>query len=89
MNLLPDLSHGTIRRVAERVHRVKAERDVIVASIHWGRNWGYEVPLQQREFAQRLIDEAGVDIVHGHSCHHRRGIEVHRGRLVLYGCGRP
>jgi poly-gamma-glutamate capsule biosynthesis protein CapA/YwtB (metallophosphatase superfamily) len=33
-----------------------------------------------------LIDE-GVDVVHGHSSHHPRPIEVYRGKLVLYGCG--
>ena len=52
-----------------------------------GTNWGYAVPEAQREFAHRLIDTAGVDVVHGHSSHHPKGIEVHRDRLVLYGCG--
>jgi len=28
-----------------------------------------------------------VDIVHGHSSHHPRPIEVYRGKLILYGCG--
>jgi len=28
-----------------------------------------------------------VDIVHGHSSHHVKGIEVHQGKLILYGCG--
>jgi poly-gamma-glutamate capsule biosynthesis protein CapA/YwtB (metallophosphatase superfamily) len=28
-----------------------------------------------------------VDLVHGHSSHHPRLIEVYRGRLILYGCG--
>ena len=31
--------------------------------------------------------EVGADIVHGHSSHHVKAIEVYRGRLVLYGCG--
>ncbi len=35
----------------------------------------------------RLIDEAGVDLVHGHSSHHVRGIELHNGKPILYGCG--
>jgi poly-gamma-glutamate synthesis protein (capsule biosynthesis protein) len=26
-------------------------------------------------------------VVHGHSSHHPLGIEVHRGRLIVYGCG--
>jgi hypothetical protein len=30
---------------------------------------------------------AGVDVVHGHSSHHPRPIEVVEGKLVLYGCG--
>lgn len=25
--------------------------------------------------------------VHGHSCHHVKGIEVYKGKAVLYGCG--
>jgi poly-gamma-glutamate synthesis protein (capsule biosynthesis protein) len=60
--------------------------DVVVASIHWGGNWGYSVPDDQISFAHRLIDE-GVSIVHGHSSHHVKTIEVYRERLILYGCG--
>ncbi len=26
-------------------------------------------------------------MIHGHSSHHPRPVEVYRGRLVLYGCG--
>jgi poly-gamma-glutamate synthesis protein (capsule biosynthesis protein) len=34
-----------------------------------------------------LIDKADVSVVHGHSSHHAKAIEVHRNRLILYGCG--
>jgi poly-gamma-glutamate synthesis protein (capsule biosynthesis protein) len=54
---------------------------------HWGGNWGYEIPKAHRTFAHKLIDEAGVDVIHGHSSHHVRPIEVYRGKLILYGCG--
>jgi poly-gamma-glutamate synthesis protein (capsule biosynthesis protein) len=37
-------------------------------------------------FAHRLIEE-GIAIVHGHSSHHVKAIEVFSGHLVLYGCG--
>jgi poly-gamma-glutamate synthesis protein (capsule biosynthesis protein) len=87
VNLLADLSPKTARRIAEGTRRVKSDGSVVVASIHWGSNWGYAVPAAQREFAHRLIEEAGVDLVHGHSSHHFKGIEVHRGRPILYGCG--
>src|SRR4029434_4260398 len=62
-------------------------RDIVVVSLHWGGNWGYSVPAQQRRFAQQLLDVAGVDIVHGYSSHHPKGIEVFREKPILYGCG--
>jgi poly-gamma-glutamate capsule biosynthesis protein CapA/YwtB (metallophosphatase superfamily) len=87
VNLLPDLADGTVRAVAARVRGVKRRGDIVVASIHWGGNWGYEIPQEETAFAHRLIDEAGVDVVHGHSSHHVKGIEVYRGKPVIYGCG--
>jgi len=85
--LLPDLSERTIRDVADLVRSVKRPGDIAVLSIHWGENWGYEVPQDQRAFAHGLLDLGGVDVVHGHSSHHPKGIEVHRGRPIIYGCG--
>ena len=87
VNLLPDFSDATIQRIRATVAAHRRGGDVVVASVHWGSNWGYTVPVAQRRFAQRLIDRAEVDIVHGHSSHHFKGIEVYRERLILYGCG--
>ncbi len=84
--LLRDFSNAAADEVAARVTREKRAGDVAVASIHWGSNWGYAVPDDHVRFAHRLID-GGVDVVHGHSSHHPRPVEVYRGRLVLYGCG--
>jgi poly-gamma-glutamate synthesis protein (capsule biosynthesis protein) len=87
VNLLPDFSLKTVRDIRDHIGRLKRTSDVVVASIHWGGNWGYQVPREQQEFARWLIDDAGVDIVHGHSSHHVKGIEVYQGKLILYGCG--
>jgi poly-gamma-glutamate capsule biosynthesis protein CapA/YwtB (metallophosphatase superfamily) len=81
-----DLSETTADEVVERLREVKRLGDVVVASIHWGSNWGYDVPAEHVGSARRLVD-GGVDIVHGHSSHHPRPIEIYRGRLILYGCG--
>ena len=61
--------------------------DISVVSIHWGPNWGYEIPDEQRRFAHKLVDETGVSVIHGHSSHHPKAIEVYRNSLILYGCG--
>jgi poly-gamma-glutamate capsule biosynthesis protein CapA/YwtB (metallophosphatase superfamily) len=87
VNLLPDLSEDTVRRIAERIAEVKQKNDCVVASIHWGGNWGYHVSNEQKDFAHRLIDQAQVDVVHGHSSHHPKGVEVYQGKPIIYGCG--
>ena len=87
VNLLADLSPATLRQIAAQVKAVKHPADVVVASIHWGGNWGYAVPEAHQRFAHGLIGQCGVDVVHGHSSHHPQGIEVYRGRPILYGCG--
>jgi poly-gamma-glutamate capsule biosynthesis protein CapA/YwtB (metallophosphatase superfamily) len=87
LQFLPDFSANTATRVAEQIRAHRRRDDLVVASIHWGGNWGYEVPPPQREFAHRLVDAGVVDVLHGHSSHHPKGIEVYRGRLILYGCG--
>jgi poly-gamma-glutamate synthesis protein (capsule biosynthesis protein) len=87
VNLLPNFSEQTIQAIGDAVGQVKRANDIVVISIHWGGNWGYEVPTGHQVFAHRLIDEAGVDIIHGHSSHHVMGIEVYRQKLILYGCG--
>ncbi len=87
VNLLPDLSRETALRVAAEIRAAEPSGDIIVASLHWGGNWGHAIPAPQRDFARMLIDEAGVDVVHGHSAHHAKGIEIYNDRLILYGTG--
>lgn len=84
--LLTDLSDAEADAVAKVLVQASRPNDVRVVSVHWGTNWGYHVPDEHRRFARRLVD-AGVHVVHGHSSHHPRPIEVYRGRLLLYGCG--
>lgn len=87
VNLLANLSKRTARGISKTVRQLKREKDVVVASIHWGGNWGYSIPREHTDFAHRLIDEAGVDIIHGHSSHHPLGIERYRDKPIFYGCG--
>jgi poly-gamma-glutamate synthesis protein (capsule biosynthesis protein) len=84
---LPDLSADTVAGIAAEIRHHKRAGDIVVFSIHWGGNWGYGIAPGQRAFAHALIDEACVDLVHGHSSHHPKAIEVHHGHLILYGCG--
>jgi poly-gamma-glutamate synthesis protein (capsule biosynthesis protein) len=87
VSFLAGFSSGAADAVARRVRAAKRQGDVAVVSLHWGGNWGYKVPSEHRDFAHRLIDAGGIDVVHGHSSHHPKGIEIYRDRPILYGCG--
>jgi poly-gamma-glutamate capsule biosynthesis protein CapA/YwtB (metallophosphatase superfamily) len=87
VNLLTDLSDQTVLHIKANVEAVKQQGDIVVASIHWGDNWGYAIPPDHTEFAHNLIDEAGVDVIHGHSSHHVKGIEVYEEKPIIYGLG--
>lgn len=87
VNYLPDLNTRMLQVIKDQIDAVKEPGDIVIFSVHWGSNWGYDIPVEQRQFAHQLIDDAGVDIVHGHSSHHPRGIEVYKDKLILYGAG--
>ncbi len=85
--VLPELDDDAARQVRRAIEHYRGPHTVVVLSIHWGPNWGFAVDRGHQRFARRMIDDAGVDVVHGHSSHHVKGIEVHAGRPILYGCG--
>ena len=87
VNFLADLGERSLASTAAGIAKWRQPGDLVLVSVHWGPNWGYDLPAQHRRFAHALIDDAEVDIVHGHSSHHPLGIEVHAGRPILYGCG--
>jgi len=84
---LDELSPRSLARVAGHIRALKRPGDRVLVSLHWGGNWDFGVAPAQIRFAHGLIDEAGVDLIHGHSSHHVKALEVYRGRLILYGCG--
>ncbi|MCK7623758.1 CapA family protein [Streptomyces sp. RS10V-4] len=82
----PGPSPDTAAAAAAVLDAVRRPGDLTVVSVHWGANWGYTVPRAQTACAHALID-AGVDLVHGHSSHHPRPLELYAGKLILHGCG--
>ncbi|MBM9508942.1 CapA family protein [Actinacidiphila acididurans] len=83
---VPGPSAAAASCLTDRIRQVKHPGDIVVVSVHWGANWGYDVEGDEVRFARALID-GGADLVHGHSSHHPRPAGIHRGKLVLYGCG--
>jgi poly-gamma-glutamate synthesis protein (capsule biosynthesis protein) len=87
VNVLPDLSAQTAREVVAMIRSHARDGDLVIVSVHWGPNWGDHIPREQVDFAHWLVDQAGVQVFHGHSSHHVKGLEIYKDRLILYGCG--
>src|ERR671910_3275199 len=57
-----------------------------IFSNHWGPNMGQRPKKVFRRFARAVIDR-GVDIYYGHSAHVFQGVEIYRGKPILYDTG--
>jgi len=87
VHFLPDTGTTSFERLAGNIAAHSGPEDIVMLSIHWGGNWGYDISEAHRAFAHALIEHAGVDIIFGHSSHHPKAIEMHQGRPILHGCG--
>jgi poly-gamma-glutamate capsule biosynthesis protein CapA/YwtB (metallophosphatase superfamily) len=78
---------GQIRRaLAAAVAEARAHADIVVFSPHWGGNWTEGPSPERVELAHDLID-LGVDAILGHSAHQFHGVEIYRGRPIVYDMG--
>lgn len=84
VNLLPFDPVATVRGT---VAQLRQPGDILIVSLHWGGNWGYDISASQRHLAHALIEEAGVNVVFGHSSHHPKAVERVADGIVFYGCG--
>lgn len=81
-----DAGDSRVRELLALVRRTRATVGLLVVSAHWGGNWGAEVPSAHRDLGRSLVD-AGADVVFGHSAHIFRGVEIYRGRPLVYSAG--
>ena len=76
-----------LQAMAEDIESARSEADIVILSIHWGIHF---VPAQladyQRETARKAID-CGADFILGHHPHILKGIEVYKGKAIIYSLG--
>jgi poly-gamma-glutamate synthesis protein (capsule biosynthesis protein) len=81
------LDENTLNHVAGLVRQARAAgAGLVVFSNHWGPNMTERPPELFRAFARAVID-AGADIYYGHSAHLTQGVELYRGKPILYDTG--
>ncbi|MFH1496023.1 MAG: CapA family protein [Pseudomonadota bacterium] len=80
------LDREAVSHLKSSIEAARLGADLIIASPHWGENWKQQPSEDIRRLAWALID-LGVDAVLGHSAHIVQGIEVYRGRPIVYDMG--
>ncbi|MBT2505477.1 CapA family protein [Streptomyces sp. ISL-98] len=71
---------------AEKAARA-AGAEVVILSIHWGREHHPDPGTPQLKLARRLAEETGIDLVIGHHAHVVQPMEKIDGTWVAYGLG--
>lgn len=73
-------------RLKKAVQELDLEADLIVVSMHAGKEDTFKVDDSQRSFARSAI-EAGADLVIGHHPHWIQPVEVYKGKFIFYSLG--
>ncbi|MFF3612011.1 CapA family protein [Streptomyces sp. NPDC002580] len=76
---------GRIETAEKRARAAGAE--VVILSIHWGREHHPNPSTPQLEFARQLARQTGIDLVIGHHAHVVQPMEKVDGTWIAYGLG--
>jgi len=68
------------------IARLRQQADFVLISVHWGYGRGDPLAEYQRPLAHAII-EAGADMILGNHAHCPAGIEMHKGKPILYSLG--
>ena len=75
------------KRIASRIATLREQGcDVVVVSLHWGRETHPTPTVGQMNYAKRIID-AGADVIWGHHPHVLQPIQFYQGKPILYSTG--
>jgi poly-gamma-glutamate synthesis protein (capsule biosynthesis protein) len=76
-----------LQAMVDDIQKAKAKADIIILSMHWGVHFVPALLAEyQREIAHVAIDH-GADLILGHHPHILKGIEVYKGKVVMYSLG--
>ena len=78
--------HINKEEIASMVNDIKFARqsaDIVIVADHWGVGTSHTLAVSQRAIGHAAID-AGADLVLGTHPHVLQGIEIYRGKLIIY-----
>jgi poly-gamma-glutamate synthesis protein (capsule biosynthesis protein) len=81
--------HGLVEpyrsRMMQVLSSVRRQAELVIVSAHVGPNWG--APSRSMQALAHEIIDMGADLYWGHSNHTPQGIELYKGKAILYSTG--
>ncbi|NLF29209.1 MAG: CapA family protein, partial [Clostridiales bacterium] len=74
------------KQIASVVRGERENCDLLIVSMHWGRELQPKATGTQRTYGRAIVD-AGADLVLGHHPHVVGGIEKYNGKYIVYSLG--
>lgn len=77
-----------IAKIRDRITKLRTEEgcEVVIVSLHWGRETHFTPTSGQLSYAKKVID-AGADVIYGHHPHVLQPIHFYNGKPILYSTG--
>ena len=89
VNYVAYQGHGLVEpyrsRMAQVLSLARRQADLVIVSAHVGPNWG--APSRAIQALARDLLDMGADLYWGHSNHTPQGIEIYKGKVILYSTG--
>ena len=82
----PGVAPAKLDYIVEDVTNLRELVDVVIVTVHWGKEYIHEPTLEQHKLARAAVD-AGADLVLGHHPHVLQGIEFYNGGVIAYSLG--
>lgn len=68
------------------VRTAREHCDLLIVSMHWGKETDHEATALQRKLGHAIVD-AGADVVLGTHTHVYGGVELYKGKYIVYSLG--
>lgn len=82
----PGVAPAEIDYIVEDVSKLRHMVDVVIVTVHWGKEYTHKPTIEQRSLARAAVD-AGADLVLGHHPHVLQGIEFYKQGVIAYSLG--
>lgn len=69
------------------VQGLRNKVDIVIVSLHWGIHYFRGAIADYQPLVAHAAIDAGADIILGHHPHQLKGVEIYKGKVILYSLG--